>query len=138
MSQFYLEKNGPQRDQKIAENELRGQLNTMLPHSSFKGKLNPATERIEVLQSLAPAIYREFKESAEKAGQLVVEEYVDNRGLTCRRFHGDSRAGLEGFAEGGRRVKLSELSHFEGRAYLRGREPRHIRAQMLLRSRGLD
>lgn len=138
MSQFYLERNGPQRDQKIAENELRGQLNTMLPHSSFKEKVDVDTERIEVLQAIAPAIYREFKETAEKAGQLVVEEYVDNRGLTCRRFHGDARAGLAPFSEGGARVKLAELSHFEGRTYLKGREPRDVQAAMILKSRGLD
>ena len=138
MSQFYLEKNGPQRDQKIAENELRGQLSVMLQHSSFRGKVDQSTERIETLQAIAPEVYRQFKETAERSGSLIAEEFKDAQGRTCRRFHGDARSGLEGFAEGGRRVKLSELSHFEGRTYLRGREPRHIKAAMLLRKNGLD
>ena len=135
---FYLEKDGPKRDLQIAEKELRSQLNTMLPHSTFRGKVDPSTERIETLQVLAPEVYRQFKETAERSGSLIAEEFQDAQGRTCRRFHGDARAGLEGFAEGGRRVKLSEVSHFQGKSYLKGREPRDVKAQMLLRSRGLD
>lgn len=138
MNRFYMEKNIPQRDLQAAEKELRSQLNAMLPHSSFKGKLNPITEKIEVLQVLAPAIHQEFQESASRSGSLVCEEYTDRQGRQCKRYHGDSRAGLEGFAERGRRVKLSEISHFEGKSYLKGKEPKHIKARMLLKSRGLD
>ena len=138
MSQFYLEKNGPQRDQKIAENELREQVGYMVQHTSFRGKLDAKTAPLAVLQTLGGPIHKEFQESASRNGLLVAEEYQDPQGRTCRRFHGDSKAGLAPFSEGGVRVRLSEISHFEGKSYLKGHEPKHVKAAMLLRSRGLD
>ncbi len=137
MSKFYLEREGPKRDQKAAEQEFRGQVASMLPHSSFKGKVNPATERIEVLQAIGPAIYRQFQETASSRGELICEEYLDNRGVVCKRYHGDPRAGVAQTGVGCR-VKLSEVTHFDGRAYLKGREPKAVKAAMLLRSNGLE
>ena len=135
---FYLEKDGPKRDRKAAERELRHQVAAMLPSSSFRGKLDPVTAPIAVLETLAGPIHREFQETASRTGQLVVEEFTDSQGRQCKRYHGDTRAGLAPFAEGGVRVKLAEVSHFEGRAFLKGREPRDVRAAMLLRKNGLE
>ena len=138
MSKFYLEKDGPKRDQRATERELRTQLAAMLPYSSFKGKVAPETERIEVLQAIAPAIHAQFREHAAAKGELIAEEYQDAQGRTCRKFHGDSRSGLAPFSEGGARVRLAEVSHFEGKAYLKGKEPLGVKRAMLLRSRGLE
>lgn len=138
MGKFYLEGSIPQRDQKAAEKELRSQVAAMLPSSSFRGKLDPATAPIAVLETLAGPIHREFQETASRTGQLVVEEYTDAQGRQCKRYHGSSRAGLAPFSEGGVRVKLAEVSHFDGRVFLAGREPRDVRAAMLLRKNGLE
>ncbi|MHB1286475.1 MAG: hypothetical protein ACYCYP_07935 [Leptospirales bacterium] len=138
MSRFYLESDIPQREQAKGESELREQVASMVKHTGFDGKLDPRTANIEVVKALAGPIHREFQETASKRGQLVTEEFQDAQGRTCRRFHGDPRAGLEGFSERGRRVRLSEISHFDGKVFLKGREPAHIRRAMLLRANGLE
>ncbi len=138
MNRFYLERDSQKKVEEKDEKTFREQVGYMVQHTSFRGKLDAKTAPLAVLQTLGGPIHKEFQENASRNGLLVAEEYQDSQGRICRRFHGDSKAGLEGFAEGGRRVKLSELSHFEGRTYLKGREPRDVRAAMLLRSRGLD
>ena len=138
MAKFYLEKDGPQRDHKKAEQELRDQVGSMIGHTGFKGKLDPRTANIGVVQSLAAPILKEFQEKAAKAGVLIAESYVDPMGRTCTRYYGDARAGLAPFAAPGKRCKISELSHFEGRVFLKGQEPNHVRKAMLLRSNGLE
>lgn len=138
MSRFYLESDVPQREQVKSDRALREEVNSMVKHSTFAGKLDPMTAGIEVVKTLAEPIRKEFQEAATKRGVLVAEEYVDSQGRVCRKFHGDSRSGLAPFAEGGARVKLAAVSFFEGRVYLKGKEPLAIKRAMLLRSRGLE
>ncbi len=138
MGKFYLEGSIPAMDQRKAEKELRQQLAEMIPHTRFAGKLDPIIENIETVKTMAPVIHREFQETASRAGKLVCEEYTDSTGRQCVRYHGSSRAGLIPFSEGGVRCKIAEISHFDGRAFLAGREPRGVRAAMLLRKNGLE
>ena len=138
MAKFYLEKDGPQRDHKKAEQELRDQIGSMIGHTGFKGKLDPRTANIEVVKTLAAPILREFQETAAKRGALIAEEFTDSQGRTCTRYHGDARAGLAPFAAPGKTCRVSPLSNFDGKTYLKGQEPNHVRRAMLLRSNGLE
>ena len=138
MAKFYLEKDGPQRDTAKAEAEFRGQLAGMIPYSSFKGKVDVTKERLGVLEAIGPAIYKEFQETAAKRGALIAEEFTDSQGRTCTRYHGDARAGLAPFAAPGKTCRVSPLSNFDGKTYLKGQEPHHVRKAMLLRSNGLE
>lgn len=138
MAKFYLEKDGPQRDTAKAEAEFRGQLAGMLPYSSFKGKVDVTKERLGVLEAIGPAIYKEFQEKAAKAGVLIAEEFVDSMGRNCRRFHGDARVGLEGFAAGGARCKVAPLTTINGKTYLSDRLPPAARRMAVLNKAGFS
>jgi hypothetical protein len=138
MARFYLESDVPARDQKKAEMELRDQVGSMIGHTGFKGKLDPRTANIEVVKSLATPILREFQETAAKRGTLIAEEFTDSQGRTCTRYHGDARAGLAPFAAPGKTCRVSPLSNFEGKVFLKGQEPLAVKRAMLLRSNGLE
>ncbi len=138
MAKFYLEKDGPQRDTAKAEAEFRGQLAGMLPYSSFKGKVDVTKERLGVLEAIGPAIYKEFQETAAKRGALVAEEFTDDQGRVCRRFHGSSKAGLEGFAAGGATCRIAPLTTVGGKTYLSDRLPPAARRMAVLNKAGFS
>ena len=138
MSTFYLEKDGPKRDQVKGERELREQVSSMVGHTGFAGKINPMTANIEVVKTLATPILKEFQETAAKRGALIAEEFVDSMGRNCRRFHGDARVGLEGFAAGGARCKVAPLTTINGKTYLSDRLPPAARRMAVLNKAGFS
>ncbi|MGL3710529.1 hypothetical protein ACSYAY_06655 [Leptospirillum ferriphilum] len=139
MSIFYLEGTEPARNAANEEQELRERLSGMVGHTSFAGKLDPRTAPLPVLQTLEKPITEQFRETAARKGVLVVEEFTDSQGRVCKRYHGDPRSDIEQtIAAPGVTVRLPELSNFEGKPYIRGREPLHVKKAMLLRSHGLE
>lgn len=137
-SRFYVEGDEPQRAAADSEADLRSRLAEMVKGTTFEGKLDTKTANIEVLKQLEMPIVRQFQERAAEEGRLVVEEFQDAQGRTCRRFHGSSKAGLEPLREEGRRVFLERPVFFDGKAYVRSRVPNNVRAAMVARALGAE
>ena len=137
-SRFFIEGEEPQRAAADSEAALRERMAAMIPSTSFRGKLDAASANIEVLRTLETPITQEFRDRAAAEGKLVVEEYVDAQGRTCRRFHGSSKAGLEPFREEGRHVLLTRPIFFDGRPYVRSKIPNDVRAKMAVRALGAE
>lgn len=138
-SRFYLENEAPKRDASDSEANLRARLAGMIPHTDFSGKLDPRSANIEVLKTLAGPIEGQFRDHAAKKGVLIAEEYLDHRGLACRRYHGSARDEIrESFAAPGVTVRVAKTVTFNGKNFLESKIPNSVRAQMYARSVGAE
>ena len=90
----------------------------------------------EVLRLVGPRIEREFSLKARNSGELYPLEEKDFSGRDTVRYYGDIRAAFEPFTLPSLPVQLAKLSHFEGKAYIKGHEPPAVQRAMLLRANG--
>ena len=95
-----------------------------------------STQPREVIELTGPRIEREFSLKARNSGELYPLEEKDFSGRDVTRYYGDIKAAFEPFTLPSLPVQLAKLSHFEGKAYIKGHEPPAVQRAMLLRANG--
>lgn len=90
----------------------------------------------EVLKLIGPKVEAAFSAKTRNSGQLFPIEERDHTGRDTVRYYGDIRAAFEPFTLPSLPVQLAKLSHFEGKAYIKGQEPPAVQRAMLLRANG--
>ena len=127
--------NGPSKAEKKFQQDL-ARWRQMASVTSATDRVILSTQPREVIELTGPRIEREFSLKARNSGELYPLEEKDFSGRDTVRYYGDIRAAFEPFTLPSLPVQLAKLSHFEGKAYIKGQEPPAVQRAMLLRANG--
>ena len=138
MSQFHLEGDEPRIQKEKEQRELRERMTTMVPYTSFRGKLDVATAPLPVLEALAHPVEMAFREYAATNGKLIAETFQDTAGRTVTRYHGPDNAAWKPFQAPGVRARIAPLTTIGGKTYITSKMPPEARRLAALNKAGFS
>ena len=96
-------------------------------------KLQPVVARIA-----GEKIEASWHQWARNSGQLFPEVTKDHAGREVVKYSGDIRAAFQPWVQEPIKTRLSEVTHFQGKTYLKGNEPADVRRSMALIKAGFS
>jgi hypothetical protein len=98
------------------------------------------------LKSLQPVVAKiagekieaSWHQWAKDSGQVFPEQFRDSSGREVTRYSGDIAAAFRPWNIPPLKVKLAEVTHFQGKSYLKGKEPESVRRAMVLAKHGFS
>ncbi|MHB1285315.1 MAG: hypothetical protein ACYCYP_01925 [Leptospirales bacterium] len=124
----------PQEDQSAIPPETMTRWKVMQSHlkdSTNLEKLQPQAAKI-----IGERIENTWHQWARNSGQIFPEQFRDSSGRDCVRYSGDIKSAFQPWIQDPLKCKLADLTHFQGKSYIRGQEPADVRRSMLLMKNG--
>ncbi len=121
------------------EKIFRQNLDRWKQMASITGAVDQALLRSqppEALKLIGPEIEKRFCMQTKDCGQVFPVEEKDHGGRDITRYYGDIAKAYETCTLPPVKIKLAEVTHFDGHAYIKGQEPPAVQRAMLLRKNG--
>lgn len=120
----------PPKDENAIPPEVMRKWRTMQEHLGDRtdlSRLQPQAAKV-----IGEKIESDWQRWSRNSGQLFPETVKDHAGREVVKYSGDIRAAFQPWNQEPLRCKLATLSHFDGKSYIEGKEPAHVRRSMAL------
>ncbi len=124
------------QDENARLQEDLGRWKVMQTHLNDKTDLSRL--QAPVARIFGEKIENSWKAWAKDSGQLFPEVTKDHAGREVVKYSGDIRAAFDPWNIPPLKVKLGEVTHFQGKSYLKGKEPESVRRAMVLAKHGFS
>ncbi|KGA94450.1 hypothetical protein LptCag_1213 [Leptospirillum ferriphilum] len=128
--------------EKAPENQNAIPSETLRKWKTMQEHLNDRTDlsrlQPEAAKVIGGKIESDWQKWSKDSEQLFPEQFKDSSGRECTRYSGDIAAAFRPWNIPPLKVKLAEVTHFQGKSYLKGKEPESVRRAMVLAKHGFS